>query len=109
MKTHLKIRNSLVALFLAMEISSIAFAQNSKKELQAEVDTLKNELAAIAETNAVIAQNLATFDTLDFVVFPNEEWMRLHESHSDDILAHWPYGSMTTGPERHIEELMMNN
>jgi len=50
-------------------------------------------------------QNLATFDELDFDVFTNQKWDRLSESHSDNIIVHWPDGSQTEGIERHIEDL----
>ncbi|TMQ58085.1 MAG: ester cyclase [Candidatus Eisenbacteria bacterium] len=32
-------------------------------------------------------------------------WDRLHESHSKDVLVHWPDGHTTQGIERHIEDL----
>jgi len=94
----------LVALFV-MAWTSISLAQKNADVYKKEIETLKKELAQIAKTNEVIAKNLQTFDTLDFVVFTNEEWARLHESHSEDILVHWPDGSTTTGIERHIEDL----
>ena len=50
-------------------------------------------------------QHLATFDELDFDVFTNQKWDRLKESHSQDIVVHWPDGSKTVGIERHIEDL----
>lgn len=92
---------AIVAGYLA---PSLTFAQ-SKNELRSEVEDLKNELAKIAAVNEVIAQNLSTFDELDFVVFTNQEWARLHESHSEDILVHWPDGHTTTGIEKHKEDL----
>lgn len=57
-----------------------------------------------------IAENLAsehikTFDNLDFDVFTNQKWDRLKESHSQNIIVHWPDGSKTEGIERHIEDL----
>ncbi|MBV6640965.1 MAG: ester cyclase [Cyclobacteriaceae bacterium] len=70
-----------------------------------EIKELKAELAEIAKANEVIAQNLATFDELDFEVFTKQEWARLHESHSRDILVHWPDGHTTSGIEKHIEDL----
>jgi hypothetical protein len=58
------------------------------------------------ETAKKIAdQQLATFDTLDFDVFTNQKWDRLHESHSNDVIVHWPDGHQTKGIERHIEDL----
>ncbi|HEY3396870.1 MAG TPA: PQQ-binding-like beta-propeller repeat protein [Armatimonadota bacterium] len=59
--------------------------------------------AAIAQD--AVAKNLATFDTLDFVVFSNQEWVRLHESHSQDIIVNWPDGHHTNGLQRHIDDL----
>jgi SnoaL-like polyketide cyclase len=52
-----------------------------------------------------VAAHIATFDTLDFDVFSNQKWDRLHESHSNDITVHWPDGHTTKGIERHIEDL----
>ncbi|MBI2428493.1 MAG: ester cyclase [Ignavibacteriales bacterium] len=50
-------------------------------------------------------KNLATFDTLDYVVFSNQEWTRLHESHAKDIKVYWPDGHMTQGIDVHIADL----
>ena len=51
------------------------------------------------------AKNIATFDTLDFDVFSNQQWDRLHESHADDIIVSWPDGHDTKGIQVHIEDL----
>jgi predicted ester cyclase len=51
------------------------------------------------------AKNIQVFDTLDFDVFSNQKWDRLHESHSDDIIVSWPDGHDTHGIQRHIEDL----
>ena len=50
-------------------------------------------------------KHLETFDNLDFDVFTNQKWDRLHESHSEDIIVHWPDGRITVGIEPHIEDL----
>lgn len=50
-------------------------------------------------------QHLKTFDELDFDVFTNQKWDRLKESHSNDIIVHWPDGTQTSGIERHLEDL----
>jgi hypothetical protein len=52
-----------------------------------------------------VKAHLVTFDELDFVVFTGQKWDRLHESHSKDIVVHWPDGHTTTGIEKHIEDL----
>ena len=53
----------------------------------------------------LVAQHLATFDELDYVVFTQQQWARLHESHSKDVVVHWPDGHATNGIEQHIEDL----
>lgn len=63
------------------------------------------ELAARQADDARIAQNLATFDTLDFEVFSGQQWDRLHESHAQDIKVHWPDGRVTEGVDVHIDDL----
>ncbi len=70
-----------------------------------EVQAMKTELKNIADERVMIENNLATFDTLDYTVFSNQEWTRLHESHSKDIKVYWPDGHMTEGIDVHIEDL----
>jgi hypothetical protein len=53
----------------------------------------------------IATEHLKKFDTLDFDVFSNQKWDRLKESHSPDILVHWPDGHVTKGIERHIADL----
>lgn len=68
-------------------------------------------VAALAEfsqrqaEDARIAKNLETFDALDFEVFSGQQWDRLHESHAEDILVHWPDGHTTTGIDVHMDDL----
>jgi len=99
------VKKAVLVALLVMTWINLTNAQKKADVYKNEIETLKKELAQIAKTNETIAKNLATFDTLDFVVFTNEEWARLHESHSEDILVHWPDGSTTTGIERHIDDL----
>ena len=49
--------------------------------------------------------HIVTFDTLDFDVFTHQKWDRLQESHSKDVIVHWPDGHQTQGIEKHIEDL----
>jgi hypothetical protein len=53
----------------------------------------------------MVAKHIATFDTLDYTVFTHQQWERLHESHSKDVVVHWPDGHETHGIEKHIEDL----
>jgi hypothetical protein len=66
---------------------------------------LNAKMKAIAEGEMTLEKNLQTFDTLDYTVFSNQEWLRLHESHAQDIKVNWPDGHYTTGIEKHIEDL----
>lgn len=95
----------IIVILTVSTVTNFTSAQKKKEKYKAEIETLKQQLAEIAKANETIAKNLETFDELDFVVFTNEEWSRLHESHSEDILVHWPDGSTTKGIERHIDDL----
>jgi len=70
-----------------------------------EIDSLRKQIATLTAGNKEIEQNLIKFDTLDFVVFSNQEWSRFHESHHEDILVNWPDGHQTKGLPRHIEDM----
>jgi hypothetical protein len=52
-----------------------------------------------------VEKHLHTFDVLDFDVFSNQKWERLHESHAKDIVVTWPDGHETKGIDKHIEDL----
>jgi hypothetical protein len=73
--------------------------------MQAKIDEMTAELKKYKDERAIVGKNLETFDTLDFVVFSNQEWVRLHESHSLEVVVNWPDGHHTNGIERHIEDL----
>jgi SnoaL-like polyketide cyclase len=72
---------------------------------QTTIDSLRNQITELTAGNLMIAKNLITFDTLDFTVFSNQEWTRLHESHANDIKVNWPDGHVTTGIDKHIADL----
>jgi hypothetical protein len=90
-------RSSAMMLLLALGLTSSFLAGCSTGETE--------ELKKVKEERAAIEKNLATFDTLDYVVFTNQEWTRLHESHARDIKVYWPDGHMTQGIDVHIEDL----
>ncbi len=78
---------------------------DNKDKYKTEIAELKAEVAKFAQANETVAQYLETFDDLDYNVFTNQEWARLHESHAEDIIVHWPDGSTKVGIEQHIEDL----
>lgn len=63
------------------------------------------QLHAYQKAEATTAANLKKFDTLDFDVYSNQKWDRLKETHSPDILVHYPDGSTTKGLDAHIAML----
>jgi hypothetical protein len=69
-------------------------------DMQAKIDSMVAELKT-----GTLEKNLQTFDTLDYTVFSNQQWLRLHESHAKDIKVNWPDGHSTMGIEKHIADL----
>lgn len=88
-------------LFLAL----VTFSNCTNAQTNKEVAELKAELAKIEAAQKFVQENLETFDDMDFNVFTNQEWERLHESHTEDVIVHWPDGHFTEGIERHIKDL----
>src|SRR5208337_3996915 len=91
-------------------MSTPTFAEKSNEkeyspEMQAKINEMKKELKKYTDDKATIDKNLVTFDTLDYVVFSNQQWVRLHESHSQDVKVNWPDGHHTNGITRHIEDI----
>ena len=67
--------------------------------------SMSDALLAYQNAEKIATQHLVTFDDLDFNVFSNQDWVRLHESHSDDVLVHWPDGHDAKGLQQHIKDL----
>jgi hypothetical protein len=100
----------LMAILVSGLIISSALAAGPKDgdyspAMQANIEEAKKELKKFTDERATIKKNLETFDTLDYIVFSNQEWTRLHESHSKDVKVNWPDGHYTNGIEKHIEDL----
>ena len=93
-----------LATTLAVISSLAAFAANAGDSNTVMTKTLA-ELAAYQAREAKAEEHLKTFDLLDFEVFSGQLWDRLHESHADDIVVHWPDGRATVGIDVHIEDL----
>lgn len=106
MKTLKSIKLQFTAILIAA-VSVVSCSDNKQvdEKYQAEIQNLNSQLEKLAKENEEVAKNLKTFDTLDFVVYSNQEWKRLHESHAEDILVHYPDGHTSKGIEDHIKEL----
>jgi hypothetical protein len=65
----------------------------------------RDALLGYQNAEKIATQHLAQFDDLDFNVFSNQDWVRLHETHSDDVLVHWPDGRDAKGLDQHIKDL----
>jgi predicted ester cyclase len=99
----------MMALLVALCVAPVYAAEPKEEgyspEMRAKIEEVKKELQKYTDERATIEKDLKTFDELDFVVFSNQEWTRLHESHSKDVKVNWPDGHQTQGIERHIEDL----
>ena len=94
------ISSAIAALYLLMSAMPASAADTA-----AYSPVMRAKIAEVEAERATVAKNLKTFDELDFVVFSNQEWARLHESHAKDVKVHWPDGHTTAGIEKHIEDL----
>ena len=98
---------TLVAILIVS--TTVIAAKNPTTQIQSksqkEIAALRAQIKSLTAGNAEIARNLQTFDTLDFTVFSNQQWVRLHESHAKDIKVNWPDGHATLGIDRHIADL----
>ena len=98
----------LASVFIIATLAMSAVAQAPSKRSsadQTEIAALRKQIKDLTDGNKMVEKYLIKFDTLDYTVFSNQEWVRLHESHSKDIIVHWPDGHFTTGIEKHIEDL----
>jgi hypothetical protein len=108
MKYIILIFKSITFLLIVFALVIFTSCTNQSRTLsvsQGEIDSLRTQIKELTKGNEMIAKNLVTFDTLDYTVFTNQQWTRLHESHSSDIKVNWPDGHFTTGIERHIADL----
>ena len=105
-----KISTIIGLTFFIATVAIISFNScnsSSSNVNQSEIDSLRHQINQLTANDATLTKNLATFDTLDYTVFTNQEWTRLHESHAKDIKVYWPDGHVTEGLDKHIEDLKM--
>ncbi|PIF45663.1 SnoaL-like polyketide cyclase [Chryseobacterium sp. 52] len=91
---------------IAVSMATLSgFTVNAQSKKTGENEKALQQIKELTAANEFISKNLATFDTLDFTVFSNREWTRLHESHAKDILVHFPDGHTEKGLDQHIKTL----
>jgi hypothetical protein len=108
MKLKSLLTKSFAAILLIAGAASFNSCTNTSGKIsiaKTELDSLRSQIRVLTTDKETIAKNLITFDTLDFKVFSNQEWTRLHESHSKDVKVNWPDGHFTVGIEKHIQDL----
>lgn len=108
MKKRLITVKVLTTFFVGATVVLLAACTNNSGKVsvnKSEIDSLRNEIKVMTANNVTIEKNLITFDTLDYTVFSNQQWTRLHESHSKDVKVNWPDGHFTVGIEKHIADL----
>ncbi|MDB4903841.1 MAG: polyketide cyclase [Mucilaginibacter sp.] len=103
-----KIINSLsvAALFSVIILTTFTGCSNNNgnsKEMQAKIDSMQNILKTMS--GDTLKSHLTKFDTLDFVIFSGQQWVRFHETHAKDIVVNWPDGHHTNGLARHLEDM----
>lgn len=94
-----------VTLIAAVSLTTFSCTSGGNAANKSETDSLRTQIQQLAAGNEAVAKNLITFDTLDFTVFSNQDWTRLHESHAKDIKVNWPDGHFTLGIDKHIADL----
>jgi hypothetical protein len=67
--------------------------------------SVETRLREYEEAQKLADIHLAKFDDLDFNIFSNQDWVRFHENHAEDVLVHWPDGRQVRGIKPHVEEL----
>jgi hypothetical protein len=106
-----KFSSLLIGMSLTVGIGGGSFLMSScstggvSSEMKVKMDSMQVVLKSMSDGAGTLDKNLQTFDTLDYTVFSNQEWVRLHESHAHDIKVNWPDGHFTVGIDKHIEDL----
>lgn len=102
----LKVRTLLFAAFVISTFTGCSSGNSGYSgNVQPNVDSMRNILKALSAGDDTLKKHLITFDTLDYVVFSGQQWLRFHESHANDIVVNWPDGHHTNGLTRHIEDM----
>jgi hypothetical protein len=93
--------NSLAVMLLIASLATSEVLAQTKQE----ITSMRRQLKRITAADKLVQQHLRTFDTLDYTVFSNQQWVRFHESHGKNIKVFWPDGHVTIGLAKHIEDM----
>lgn len=66
-------------------------------ELNKKIDSLQTELLQFKAEKLITEMRLVRFDSLDFYIYNNQRWEDFEISHSENIMVHYPDGSITVG------------
>ncbi len=94
---------ALASLLAGVALLSLCSATSA--QTPADIDYMKQQLAAVQRSRQVEQANLTDFDDLDFNVYSGQKWDQLGKSHHKDIVVHYPDGSTTKGLDPHIDQL----
>lgn len=96
----------MVTLLLAMTAMVTFSSCSNSSSLQAQVDSLQNELKKFRDEKAMTEMRLTRFDSLDYVFYSGQDWKNFNISHADNIKVIYPDGATTVGlAPQHIDML----
>lgn len=65
---------------------------------------INKSLKEFKEERETVEKNLRNFDDLDFNVYSHQKWDEMHRSHAENIIVHYPDGTITNGLTEHLEK-----
>lgn len=74
-------------------------------EMRAKIEEMAKKVKKYSEEEKTVAQNMETFEKFNLDIFGKQDWSRIKESHSKDIVVYWPNGHHTDGIDKYIEDL----
>jgi hypothetical protein len=102
-----KMKNLTTRIIALLFVAAIAtFTSCSNNSQDEKIKSLQAELDKYKANEALQAQRLAIFDTLDYDFYSNQKWDMFNHSHADNIKVYYPDGNITTGLyPQHIDQL----
>jgi hypothetical protein len=100
----IKMKNVLKTAAVIMVTIAAGMSQSNAQSKQ-EITKMQTALKKLTAADQSVQAHLKKFDTLDYTVFSGQQWLRFHESHSQNIKVYWPDGHVTTGLAKHIEDM----